>query len=319
MASNPLVNCRKPSYRKILRLPLNKETTGIWLGLVGVVIFSMTLPATKLAIPEFGAIPLSFYRATLAGTAALIYIWSQKVMAPHKSDLLPLTIISLLISFVFPISIAIAMEDLPSSHGGIVLGISPLLTALFATLRFGERPSRGFWITALIGSALVLLFSIKESGGTLQVSDLALLLAAISASYGYAEAGYLSQKMGGKAVISWVAIIALIPSLPIALYFAMTSHAGTFPVINASLHAWIALLFLSIFSAYIGNIFWYTGLSMGGISHVGQVQLLQPFCTLALSSLLVFEPLTISNVLFASAVLIVVAIGKRMPVESLKT
>lgn len=293
---------------------MNKETKGIWFGLVGVVIFSMTLPATKIAVPEFGAIPLSFYRATLAGVAALIYVFSQKILKPHKSDLPALIIISLLISFVFPIAIAIAMQDLPSSHGGIVLGISPLLTALFATLRFGERPSRGFWITAMIGSALVLFFSIKESGGTLQTSDLALLLAAISASYGYAEAGYLSQKMGGKAVISWVAIIALIPSLPIALYFAFISKSDSTLILNTSLQAWMALFFVSIFSAYIGNIFWYTGLSIGGISHVGQVQLLQPFCTLALSSLLIFEPLTITNIIFASAVLIVVAIGKRMPV-----
>ena len=294
---------------------MNRETKGIWLGLIGVVIFSMTLPATKIAVPELGAIPLSFYRATLAGLAALLYVYFHKVPVPHQSDLPALLIISLLISFVFPIAIALAMQDLPSSHGGIVLGISPLLTALFATLRFGERPSRGFWITAVIGSALVLLFSMKESGGTLQASDLALLLAAIAASYGYAEAGFLSQKMGGKAVISWVAIIALIPSLPIALYLAAHSGMETNSILNCSWQTLSALLFVSLFSAYIGNIFWYTGLSIGGISHVGQVQLLQPFCTLALSSLFVFEPLTMTNILFASAVLIVVAVGKKMPVK----
>jgi drug/metabolite transporter (DMT)-like permease len=294
---------------------LDKETKGIWLGLVGVVIFSMTLPATKIAVPEFGAMPLSFYRATLAGLAALLYVYMQKVPTPHKSDLPALVIISFLISFVFPIAIALAMQDLPSSHGGIVLGISPLLTALFATLRFGERPSRGFWVTAMIGSALVLLFSVNESGGILQASDLALLLAAVAASYGYAEAGFLSQKIGGKAVISWVAIIALIPSLPITLYLASNTGVGPNSILNSSWQAITALLFVSIFSAYIGNIFWYTGLSIGGISHVGQVQLLQPFCTLALSSLFLFEPLTISNILFASAVLIIVAIGKQMPVK----
>ena len=297
---------------------MNKESKGIWLGLVGVVIFSMTLPATKIAVPDFGAIPLSFYRATLAGITALIYVLAKKISLPQKIDLPTLGMISILISFVFPISIAIAMQDLPSSHGGIVLGISPLLTALFATLRFGERPSRGFWITAIIGSTLVIAFSIKESGGALQLSDLALLLAAVSASYGYAVAGNLSQKMGGIAVISWVAIISLVPSLPIAIYYVMHSSATAMPIMSASLAAWVALFFVSIFSAYIGNVFWYTGLSIGGISHVGQVQLLQPFCTLALSSLLVFEPLTISNIFFASAVLIVVAIGKRMPVAKAK-
>jgi len=298
---------------------LDRETKGLWLGLVGVIIFSMTLPATKMAVPDFGAIPLSFYRATIAGITALIYVLVKKMAPPKKGNLPTLMIISILISFVFPISIAIAMNDLPSSHGGIVLGISPLLTALFATLRFGERPSRGFWITAIIGSALVILFSIKESGGTLQASDIALLLAAISASYGYAEAGNISQKMGGIAVISWVAIIALIPSLPIAIYYTILSANSITPIMNSSLQAWIALLFVSVFSAYIGNIFWYTGLSTGGIAHVGQVQLLQPFCTLALSSLLIFEHLTINNIFFASAVLIVVAIGKKMPVVKIKT
>jgi len=226
-----------------------------------------------------------------------------KIPFPKKADLLPLGIIAALISFAFPISIAIAMEDLPSAHGGIVLGISPLLTALFATLRFGERPSRAFWITALIGSGLVLLFS---------------LFAAVTASYGYAEAGNLSQKMGGKQVISWVAITSLILSLPVTLFYIFKTGASPHPLSEVSAQAWYALLLVSLLSAYIGNIFWYTGLSLGGIAHVGQVQLLQPFCTLALSSLFLFEPLTLSNVFFASAVLIIVAIGKRMPVAKVK-
>lgn len=293
---------------------MNKETKGIWLGLVGVIIFSMTLPATKIAVPAFGAIPISFYRATIAGIAALIYVLTTKIELPRKEDFLTLGIIATLISFVFPICIALAMQDLPSSHGGIVLGISPLLTALFATIRFGERPSRAFWITAVIGSGIVLLFSIQQSSGSLQMSDLALILAAVAASYGYAEAGNLSQKMGGKEVISWVAIASLIPSLPITLFYILTASDSHYPLADASIQAWCALLLVSIFSAFIGNIFWYTGLSTGGISHVGQVQLLQPFCTLALSSLFLFEPLTPSNIFFASAVLVVVAIGKRMPV-----
>jgi len=297
---------------------LNKETKGIWLGLVGIIIFSMTLPATKIAVPEFGVLPTSFYRATIAGIAALIYVLITKIPFPKKADLLPLGIIAVLISFAFPISIAIAMEDLPSAHGGIVLGISPLLTALFATLRFGERPSRAFWITALIGSGLVLLFSIQQSSGDLQTSDLALLFAAVTASYGYAEAGNLSQKMGGKQVISWVAITSLILSLPVTLFYIFKTGASPHPLSEVSAQAWYALLLVSLLSAYIGNIFWYTGLSMGGIAHVGQVQLLQPFCTLALSSLFLLEPLTLSNVFFASAVLIIVAIGKRMPVAKVK-
>ena len=75
---------------------MNKETKGIWLGLVGIIIFSMTLPATKIAVPEFGVLPTSFYRATIAGIAALLYVLITKIPFPKKADLLPLGIIAAL-------------------------------------------------------------------------------------------------------------------------------------------------------------------------------------------------------------------------------
>jgi drug/metabolite transporter (DMT)-like permease len=294
---------------------LHNQTKGIWLGLIGIVIFSLTLPATKLAVPIFGAIPSAFYRSTIAGIIAILYVAWKGWQPPSKKDYSSLAIIALLITIIFPISISIAMQTLPSAHGGIVLGISPLLTAFFATIRFGERPSFGFWIAALVGSGLVVIFSLIQSDGTLLIGDLALIIAAISASYGYAAAGNLSQKLGGPNVISWVMVGSLTINLPFTLFFLSQEGWSVPPLDSAHFVGWAALLFVSIFSAYIGNFFWYSGLALGGIAHVSQLQLLQPFFTLGFSELFLSEPFTLINLVFATAVLLIVFIGKKMPVS----
>lgn len=294
---------------------MNNLTKGMWMGMIGVVTFSLTLPATKLAVPVFGAIPSAFYRSSIAGIIAIIYVWLYKPPVPKLKDVLPLSIIGLLIAFVFPVGIAIAMKDLPSAHGGVVLGLSPLFTAFFATIRFGERPSVAFWLTAIAGSALVVLFSLYQGGGYLQISDIALIIAAVSASYGYAEAGNLAQTMGGKEVVTWAMVLSLVPAIPVSIYFAYQAGWHDFALLDLPYVAISALLFVSIFPAYIGNVYWYSALALGGISHIGQVQLLQPFLTLIFASFLLTESITMTNLGFALVVLIIVVIGKKMRVR----
>jgi drug/metabolite transporter (DMT)-like permease len=57
----------------------------------------------------------------------------------------------------------------------------------------------------------------------------------------------------------------------------------------------------------IGFIFWYRGLSQGGIAAVGQLQLLQPFFGLALAATLLHEPVTSAMLAVTVAVILCVA------------
>ena len=56
--------------------------------------------------------------------------------------------------------------------------------------------------------------------------------------------------------------------------------------------AWIGLTYVSLFSMLIGFVFWYRGLSQGGIAAVGQLQLLQPFFGFGLSAMLLHEQIS---------------------------
>jgi len=281
----------------------------MWLGAIGVAIFSLTLPFTRLAVAELHPVLVALGRAVVAALASALLLWWHAAPCPTRSQLRALGITALGVVVGFPLLSSIAMRSVPASHGAVVIGILPLATALVGALRFGERPSAGFWMAAVAGSGIVIAFALWQGGGALHGADFALLGAVAAAAIGYAEGGRLSQTMGGQQVISWALVLSMPVLLPVTIWLVW--HHGA----RASAGAWIGFGYVSLFSMFIGFFFWYKGLALGGIARVGQVQLLQPFLTLLGAALIVGEALDARTLLFALAVLVVVALGRRMTIR----
>lgn len=292
-----------------MELNSSNETTGMWLGLVGVAMFSLTLPFTKMAVAELNPLLVALGRAVVAATIAAFFLWQHSASWPKRTQIKPLLITALGVVIGFPVFSSFAMRHVPASHGAIVLGILPLVTAIVAAWRFKERPSTGFWSTAVLGSLLVLAFALQQGGGRLQMADLALFAAVILAAIGYAEGARLSHSMGGLQVISWALILATPLLLPATLWLGW--HYG----VQASKPAWFGFAYVSLFSMFIGMFFWYKGLALGGTARVGQVQLLQPFLTLLGAALILGETLSWNKLGFALAVIGVVMLGRRMKIQ----
>jgi drug/metabolite transporter (DMT)-like permease len=292
-----------------MSITLTQETKGMWFGTIGVAIFSLTLPFTRMAVAELNPVFIALGRAVVAAIGAGLLLWWMRAPRPAASQWKALAITSLGCVIGFPVFSSVAMQYVPASHGAIVLGILPLATALFAALRFGERPSWGFWIAALVGSALVVIFALWQGDGDFQLADLALFAAVIAAAMGYAEGGRLSETMGGQQVISWALLLATPLLLPVTIWLGWRYG------VSASVQAWMGFAYVSLFSMFIGFFFWYKGLAMGGIARVGQVQLLQPFLTLIGGVLILGESLEAGTVMFALAIIVVVAVGHRMGIK----
>jgi len=288
---------------------MTQETRGMWLGTIGVAIFSLTLPFTRMAVAELNPVLVALGRAVVAAIGSAVLLWWIGAPRPTPTQLRALLITSLGVVIGFPVFSSIAMRYVPASHGAIVVGILPLATALFGAVRFGERPSTGFWIAALAGSLIVIAFAVWQGGGTLHPADFALFGAVVAAAMGYAEGGRLSQTMGGQQVISWALVLSMPLLLPITIWLGWNYG------ITASAKAWIGFGYVSLFSMFIGFFFWYKGLALGGIARVGQVQLVQPFLTLIGAALILGETLEANNFLFAVAVIAVVAVGRRMSIK----
>ncbi len=285
------------------------ESRGMWLGLIGVAIFSLTLPFTRIAVAELNPAFVAFGRAVVAGVCALALLAWIKAPRPTRQQLRGLVITALGVVVGFPLFSSIAMRYVPAAHGAVVVGLLPLATALFGALRFGERPSKGFWLAALAGSGIVIAFALREGGGSFHLADFALFAAVVTAAMGYAEGGRLAQTMGGQNVIAWALVVALPVMLPVSVWLGWQYG------VTASSPAWVAFAYVSLFSMFIGFFFWYKGLALGGIARVGQMQLLQPFMSLLGAAVIAHEALDASNMLFALAVIVVVAIGRRMAVR----
>lgn len=281
------------------------ETKGMLLGFIGVLMFSLTLPFTRIAVAEINPYFVTFGRSSLGGICALLLLIFTRPKLPSKSQLIRLSVMALGVVYGFPLFVSLAMKTLPSAHGGIVLGVLPLATAVVGAIRFHERPSLAFWITAVMGSLLVITYASLNGSGGLASEDWLLFVAIVSASIGYSEGGKLSEEMSSVEVISW----ALVLTLPINIF--LTYQYLDFVISEVTTSAVIALIYVGLISMYIGFIFWYKGIALGGVARVGQVQLLQPFLTLVGAYFLLDEQITAMNIGFALCVLAVVVLGKK--------
>lgn len=280
---------------------MDRTTTGWINGLIGVVIFSGSLPATRVAVMQFDPVFLTVARAAIAGVLALCLLLALKEKRPASRDLASLIVVALGVVVGFPLLTALALQHVTSAHSIVFVGLLPLATAAFGVIRGGERPKPAFWIFSMLGSAQVAGFALWQGLSASPVGDALMLAAIIVCGLGYAEGARLSRTLGGWQVISW----ALVLSLPIMIVLMLLYMPRTFSEIE--MPAWLSLAYVSLFSMLIGFVFWYRGLAQGGIAAVGQLQLLQPFFGLALAATLLGEPVTSAMVLVTVAVIVCVA------------
>lgn len=287
------------------------ETLGLLYGFVGVLSFSLTLPATRVAVVDLNPTFVGLGRGVIAGLLATIALCATRQPLPSCRQWRSLAIVALGVVLGFPLLSAWAMQQLPAAHGAVVLGLLPLATAIAGVVRAGDRPSLGFWLASAVGSATVVGFGFWSGGGQLEAAHLVLLASVAAAAIGYAEGGQLAKTLGGWQVISWALVLAApLELIPTAIAIAQNGLA-------ASVTAWIGFAYVCCISQFVGFFAWYHGLSIGGVARVGQVQLLQPFLTILASALLLGEKITPVTVGAASLVIASVALGRRTRVQTL--
>ncbi|TRC79100.1 DMT family transporter [Mesorhizobium sp. WSM4307] len=262
---------------------MDKTASGWVNGFIGVLIFSGSLPATRVAVMDFDPTFVTSARAAIAGLLGLAMLLLFREKRPVRGDVVSLVIVALGVVVGFPLLTALALKHITSAHSIIFIGLLPLATAIFGVLRGGDRPRPAFWLFSCIGSALVAGFALAQGVTASPVGDGLMLAAVVVCGLGYAEGAALSRRLGGWQVICW----ALTLSLPIMLALTFATLPPSFAGIGSN--AWIGLAYVSLFSMLIGFVFWYRGLAQGGIAAVGQLQLLQPFFGLALAASLLHE------------------------------
>lgn len=289
-----------------LTQPLRRNAFAGWgSGAAGMLIFSGSLPATRLGLQGFSPLFLTFARAGIAGLIGLSLLLLLRQRRPQQSDVLPLLTVALGVVVGFPLLTALALQHISAAHATVFIGLLPLSTALFGVIRGGERPALPFWLSSIAGSAIMVAYALHRDGDGSLLGDGLMVAAILVCGLGYAEGAKLSRRLGGWQVISWALVLALPIMLPAALITQPTNFAA------APLAAWGGLAYVTLFSMLIGFVFWYRGLALGGIAAVGQLQLLQPFFGLAFAALLLHDTIPLSMVGVTLAIVVCVACARR--------
>lgn len=284
---------------------------GLAFGALGVLIFAMTMPMTRLAVGDASAPQLSpafvtAGRAGMAGLLSVLYLWAVRAPRPPRALWGALAISAAGTVVGFPLFLALALRQVDAMHAAVVTGVLPLATAVAGALATRQRPSLGFWVCAVLGCALVVGYAAWQGSGRLSLADGWLLLAMLSAALGYVAGARVSGQMPAAQVICWV----LVGSLPLTLPLML----ALWPAAPVRASAWVGFGYASVFSMWLGFFAWYRGLALGGVVRVSQVQLVQPFLALLFAVPVLGEQLDAVTVAFSLAVIAVVFIGKRMPV-----
>ncbi len=280
---------------------MERTTAGWGNGLLGVIIFSGSLPATRVAVADLSPMFLTSARAVIAALLGAVCLSAFRETPPERRDLVSLALVSAGVVIGFPLLSALALQHITAAHSIVFIGLLPLATALFGVIRGGERPQPAFWLFSIVGAAAVAGFALLGSEGGTLTGDLLMVAAILVCGLGYAEGGALSRRLGGWQVISW----ALLLSLPVMAGIGLVTRPETWSTIGVP--AWIGLAYVSIFSMMVGFIFWYRGLALGGIAGVGQLQLLQPFFGFLLAAVFLGEP--IAWTMIASTLIVVVCVA----------
>jgi drug/metabolite transporter (DMT)-like permease len=283
-----------------------RTSVGGWgSGLLGVIIFSGSLPATRVAVADFSPLFLTCARAIIAALLAAALLMLLPQARPQREDLLSLAIVALGVVIGFPLLTALALQHITSAHSIVFVGLLPLATAIFGVLRGGERPKPLFWLFSCLGSATVVAFALSNSGSSSLIGDLLMIASILLCGLGYAEGAKLSRRLGGWQVISWALVLSAPMMLALTIMTLPSSWGGI------SVPAWLSLAYVSVFSMLVGFVFWYRGLALGGIAGLGQLQLLQPFFGLALAGLLLGEPVAWTMIVATGLIIICVASARR--------
>jgi drug/metabolite transporter (DMT)-like permease len=280
------------------------DREALLLGLLGILGFSGTLPATRLAVRELDPWLVAVGRAVIAASLAGPCLWLRREPFPERRQLGSFACVALGTVLGFPLLSACALRSVPASEAAMVVAFVPPLTAMCAVVRNGERPGRLFWVCNLAGLSAVLAF-LHTGPRHFQSGHARLGLASVLCALGYSEGARLARQRSGLWVVSWSLLLSLPILAPLLLYLLETLPH------SAHASSWCGLAYVSLVSMFLAFVPWYGALARGGVALTSQLQLLQPLLSVCWAGWILSEHLAPSLWGTLAVVVSSIAIARR--------
>ncbi len=258
---------------------------GLLLGAAGVIGFSGTAPATRVADPAFGPVTLTFARIVIAAVLGAVTLAAGgRLRWPGRRHLPGLAAMGLGLAVGYPLFLALAVQQVPASHAAVVIALVPAATAVLSAARNSERLPRPFWLACLTGLAAVTGYAATSGGASARIGDLWLAAAVLACAVGYVEGARAARRIGAIPALCWAMLLLAPAAVPLLAAAVLTRPAAPIPA-----SAWAGLGYVGVISMFAASLAWYRGLAAGGTARIGQLNLAQPFLAVGWSALLLGE------------------------------
>jgi drug/metabolite transporter (DMT)-like permease len=283
-----------------------------------VLIWAFNVTVTRYVLTH-GFQPLA-YGAIRYGAAALLAV--VVALALERSLAVggrrSLMLIGLAAAFlvVNQVSFVYALKLSSATTVSLIMGMTPIFTAIVASIVGLERLTRGFWGATAVGFAGVAMVAVG-SGGELS-SDLggdmlALTLAASWACYSVLIAP-LMRRYSPFRISAVVLCVMCVP------FLAISSHQlADQDYASLSTLVWVCLAFAIVGPLFLTNILWFTAVHRVGPSRATLFANVQPFVAAIFAAVILSEHLRWVQWLGGATILAGIVLERRLrraPVEA---
>jgi drug/metabolite transporter (DMT)-like permease len=259
--------------------------------LTTVLLWALNFTVTKYVLTH-GFHPLA-YSAIRYGAAATIFagITTSREGVPtlRRRDLAAAAACAVFGIYLNQLGYVYAIRSTTATTVALVLGVTPIVTALIARVVGLERLSSRFWLAAAASFAGVALVALGSGGGVsgdVKGDLLALFTAATWASYSVAVAP-LMRRYSPFRISAIVLFAGWIPLAATGAHQLATQRFDHLPAL-----VWIGLVYALLGPLVVTNVLWFTAIERVGPSRATLFANIQPFFAALFALLILGESMT---------------------------
>ena len=262
----------------------------------------------RVAVPEFGALPLVAVRVTAGALALLPLLLLRGGFAPLRGRWGRLAILSLATQTAPFVLFTYAAAHQPAGLSAILNATVPFFGALIGALAFGTRlqPRALAGVACGFGGVVLLILTRGNTAAGFQASFYPVLACLLASScYGFA-AHFARRNFAGVdplATTTGSQLLAIGFMAPAALAFA--------PAANPSALAWACVVALGVLGTALAYVIYYRLIRNAGPSFAMSVTYLVPMFGVLWSAIFLHEPVTAGMLLAGAVILAGVALTVR--------
>lgn len=268
------------------------------------VLWGGSIVAQKLALSGFSAVEASVLR-DIGGLAILLSTWWWQEGTLAKLTMADVRMLGLLGLGVLGnhLLILMGLKYVSGAVGGVIIGSSPVVTALLSAMMIQDVPLRAVWLGGLLsfaGVGLVSVAGFQAAGDQPLLGSLLVFLGVVSWAL-YSIGSRKLMERHSALTVNWATLlVATVLQIPLLWMDRKMLDAGLGSVSPAD---WMALGYLVLFATAIAQQAWLYGVKGIGPSRASVFGNLTPVAAIVLSAVLLNESVGISEVLGIALIL----------------